>query len=618
MTEILASASTLPVRDTEVRENVARLKSRLRRNDEAMRWLLSQGLRGATVDRLHLGLKEPYSPRDGSGTVEDPLCVPLLDEAMRPQSRYAYLRVPDVTPGGPELSAWGPGQCATYRLGTGAAGATAVVAAGLVDCWLAWQETRTAAAHDLVFLARSHSAGVPAEWRTPQFWDGFAAVVVLPGEGALELLRLISGYSATPVRALTLPPPHAAMVGIVGSVVDLAGLLASAPEWVPDVVSRPEATPAEATGRFASQPVDITGAYVDGFSYYPFAVETRGLEEVLSGGRLVQSYETLVLRSDGRLLEVRSLPAPRGTEARDRVVALSDGTRITAPPMTGQRSTWTFDGIERYIAWKRGSDRPFRALPCILADVERFLRSRVRLPHECHHLLAACYVALSHVFQVFDAVPLLLVTGPSSSGKSELAEAMARLGFNASMAGQLRAAGMIRLIDETRGLLVLDDVDGTGQASISGSGELAQTLKMAYKRSTARKPLADRTGRVRIADFYGPKVLTNVRGADQVLGSRLLVVRTSPDAPAVPGDGAEWTETVLDGLRDELHAWGLSEARGVSDAYRSDGGSFRDRRQEIVAPLLAMAQYAGDEDFTWRMASTFANPATFWAPEVPK
>lgn len=72
------------IRDTPVRENVARLKSQLRRNGEAMRWLLSTGLKGSAVDSLHLGLKDPYAPRDGSPAIIDPLCVPHLDAAMRP------------------------------------------------------------------------------------------------------------------------------------------------------------------------------------------------------------------------------------------------------------------------------------------------------------------------------------------------------------------------------------------------------------------------------------------------------------------------------------------------------------------------------------------------------
>lgn len=601
------------VTDTPVRENVARLKSRLRRNPVAMRTLIDLGLKGSTVDRLHLGLKEPYAGRDG-GTVVDPLCYPLLDEAMRPQSRYAYLRLPDVTQGGPNYDAWGPGQCASYRLGSFSSGAVAVVSVDVTSCWLAWQEDPQPAIN-VAFLSRTQSTGLPAEWRTSAFWSEFKRVVVLPGTGALDLLRELAPYIAVPVHLLELPPPYQSMKEAAGRVgAHFSSLVESAKAWLPDVATRHSALPSDAVGRFSAEPIDITGAHVSGYSYYPFSIETRAIEDACSGGRLVQSYETLVLRSDGRLLQVRSMPAPRGTEAGKRVTALSDGTRIVASPSMGRRTTWSFPSIERYLAWTGGDEKPFRDLPDILADVERFVRSRVGLPVDAHYLLASMYVALSHVFQVFDAIPILLVTGPSGSGKSELAEVIAHLGFNASMAGQLRAAAMIRLIDETRGLLVLDDADGTGLASIIGSGELAQVLKMSYKRSTARKPLADRHGRVRIADFYGPKVLTNTTGADSVLGSRMMVVRTEARDQITVDVSSDWSEQSLDGLRDELHCWGLAEASRVHDAYRGLGVSYRGRRQEIVAPLRAMAAYAGSEDLSWRIDGILAEPLSFWNP----
>ena len=599
------------VLDTPVRENVARLKSRLRRNETAMRWLLGRGVKSATVDVLHLGLKEPYEGRDG-GLVADPLCFPLVDEAMRPQGRYAYLRIPEVTQGGPELSTWGPGQCATYRLGSAAPDAVAVVAVDVVDCWLAWQE-RSSADFGVAYLTRTQSSGLPAEWRTSAFWSGFKRVVVLPGVGAVDLLRELAAVAEAPLHLVQLPAPFDALAGSLRRLEGrLSALIDAAPLWLPDVATRVSAVPSEAVGRFSVEPIDITGAHVGGFSYYPFSIETRALEDACSGGRLVQSYETLVLRSDGRILEIRSMPAPRGTDARSRVTALSDGTRIVAAPSIGRRSTWSFGSIERYLGWTRGGERPFRDLVQLVADVERFVRDRVWLPVEDHYLLTALYVMLSHVFQVFDAIPILLVVGPSGSGKSEMAEAIARLGFNASMAGQLRAAAMVRLIDETRGLLVLDDMDGTGAASIVGSGELAQALKMSYKRSTARKPLADRHGRVRIADFYGPKVLTNTIGADHVLGSRLLVVRTQAREASAAGSSRGWSDDELDGLRDELHGWGLADAGRVHAAYRALGTHYRGRREEIVAPLLALGQYVGQGSLADRISGLLSDPRAFW------
>jgi hypothetical protein len=310
------------------------------------------------------------------------------------------------------------------------------------------------------------------------------------------------------------------------------------------------------------------------------------------------------------MLVAETLPAPRGTPARQRVLALSDGTRILEEPTALGSGSWSFESIGRYVAWRTGSgSRPFRELPELLTDLEDFLRSRVWLPVDDQYLLAALYIVVSHIYQVFDAIPLILICGERATGKSELGEGISRLSFNATVAGQLRAAGMIRLLDETRGLLVLDDMDGHGAASLNGTGELAQALKTGYKRVTSVKPLADRGGRVRMVDFFGPKIVTNTVGVDAVLGSRMLAIRTAPISTSVRSDQTRWSDDKLLALRDELHCWGLASGQEVAARYRALGPPTC-RRTEIEAPLLAIADVAGCKTIAGRLEACLLDPRT--------
>lgn len=600
-------------------ENVGRLKSELRRNPGAMAALLGLGLNGATVDRLHLGLKAPYRSRADGLETRDALCFPVLAEGLRPVGRYAYLNLAGVTVNAHAPVGWGPGKPLVYRLGSFAADAVAVVAADVVDAWLAWQLSR--GGHpETAFLSRSHCGDWPAEWRSSAFWSGFSRVLLLPGRGAPDFLREIAPGIGRDLSLIALPAPHSS----VGSATTAARppsfdeLVGSTEPWMQAVPVAAGAVPAEQLGRFAATPVSVTGAYSGGHLYYPFAVEERRLQREgrADAGRVVHSYATMVLRSDGHLLATELLPAPRGTPADQRILCLSDGTRIAAEPVASRTGTWSFASIEAFANWRtRGGAPPFRPLGDLVADVEGLLRSRAWLPVDGQHLLAALYVVMSHLFQVFDAIPLLLVVGERGTGKSELGEAIARLSFNATVAGQLRAAGMIRLLDETRGLLVLDDMDGDGPASVVGTGELAQALKTSYKRATSRKPIADRGGRVRMVDFYGPKVVSTTRGVDAVLGSRMLAVVTAPmpaGASLGPGRGAE---AELDGLRDELHCWAMSAAGEVAAAYAAAREARTDRRAEIEAPLLALAGLAG-EDVLARLRAALADPRTAPAPRA--
>lgn len=588
-------------------ENLGRLKSRLRRNPQALAALRGLGIGGALVDRLHLGLKEPYRSRIDGLQVEDALCFPLLGDGMRPLGRYAYVNIPDVTVNPVGQTSWGPGPSQIYRLGSFAPDADAFVAFEPMDCWLAWQlagGSQPAA----TFIARSHAQGWPTEWSSPGFWSRFRRIVLVPGPGMSDFEQRIGPKIGRTIERLDLPAPF----GTLGEMVrspdrpSFDDLVAGAKAIVGVVVRGVADVAEDALGSFAAAPVRVAGAFVNGFSYYPFAIESRELEtlDATTRGRMVHSYSTMIVRSDGHVLSTEVLPAPRGTPADQRILALSDGTRIVSEPIASRTGTWSFAAIQRFVEWRlKGASPPFRPLSDLLTQLEAHVSACVWLPVPGHALLAAIYIVLSHVFQVFDAIPLLLVTGPAGTGKSELGEAIGRLSFNATIAGQLRAAGMIRLLDETRGTIVLDDMDGDGPASVTGTGELAQALKTSYKRSTSVKPVADRGGRVRMIDFYGPKVIGNTRGVDQVLGARMFSILTAQAPDGWSATGARADETALDGLRDELHAWGMASSSELHEIYRSADRNRTDRRAEISAPMLCIAKMAG-EGVAARLAAT--------------
>ncbi|TFI59756.1 DUF3631 domain-containing protein [Sphingomonas parva] len=595
-------------------ENLGRLKSRLRRSPQALNALRTLGINAATADRLHLGLKEPYRSRVDGLEVADALCFPLLGEGLRALGRYAYLNLAGVTSNPPRPTSWGPGSPQVYRLGSFAPNCDVLVAAEPLDCWLAWQ--LAAGAHPgLAFMSRSHAEGWPAEWRSKEFWSGFRRIILVPGTGCRELEQQLAPHVGRAVESLQLPAPFGSLTEMLASPSppSLEDVLAGAQQQVLNLPRPAAEIPPGALGRFEAAPVRITGAFVGGHSYYPFPVESRELEESerARASRIVHVYSTMILRSDGHLLTTEVLPAPRGTPTDQRILALSDGTRILSEPMVSRTGTWSFASIQRFVRWRqKGGSAPFRSLEEIIEDVEAHMADRVWLPVKGQTLLAALYVVLSHVYQVFDAIPLLLVKGPRGTGKSELGEAIARLSFNATIAGQLRAAGMIRLLDETRGLIVLDDMDGDGPTAVTGNGELAQALKTSYKRSTSLKPVADRGGRVRMVDFYGPKVIGNTRGVDAVMGSRMVAILTAKRPSRGQDPAALRNESALDELRDELHSWAMANSGGLHRVYCALPRLRVDRRGEITAPLIAIASMAG-KALPARLSAILADPRTY-------
>jgi hypothetical protein len=359
----------------------------------------------------------------------------------------------------------------------------------------------------------------------------------------------------------------------------------------------------EAVGDFAAEPIDINGAYERGYLYYPFRVESRLLEKVRSedgqvSTRKVAVYKTKVVRSDGTVLDITVLPAPRGTPRERRVLALTDGTRIDREPDPSGFATWKLVSIHKFIeARQTGQTVPHRPLAELLSEITAHLQCSVWLPYQEDYTLLSLYVALSYVYQIFEAIPLLMVNGEKGTGKSELGQALAAVSFNGHLVGQGSAAAVVRLLNDSRGLLVLDDLEALSKAATDDFSDLNQMLKLSYKKQTSKKTLTLMNGKTATFDFYGPKVINNTQGVDPILGSRMLYIQTRrmPELLKRSGRFVGSDPVELMELRNELHIWGMANVSQVAEVYQRLAGQKTDRVDEIVAPLRTLATLSCDQ-----------------------
>ncbi len=352
-------------------------------------------------------------------------------------------------------------------------------------------------------------------------------------------------------------------------------------------------------------PADVRYGYHRGMLYYPVTALVRD--------RAVgtEHRQTLVIRSDGNVLRARCSPLPSGVSVEEGVCRLDDGTLIGSDFRASPCASWRIPSIQRYLRGGAGG----RGLGQLVADVEAHLRAKVWLPREDDYVLLALAVAASYSQAMFEAVPLLLVTGQPGSGKSRLGAAMADLGANAPRpVGRGSPASIMRLIDDCRGMTVLDDREdirrrGRRRADYS---DFNQSLKVSYSRATAVKLICSMRSRCpeRLC-LFGVKVINNTRGADDILGSRMFRVLTAPRPPGIampPHPGFDTAD-----LRDEIHTWTFRNVGAIARAYAEICPEITGRGEEIAAPLRALARLAGG-DLPARLETALAVQAA--APEI--
>lgn len=346
-------------------------------------------------------------------------------------------------------------------------------------------------------------------------------------------------------------------------------------------------------------PANVNNSFNNGYLYYPVQTIIAKMENVKGEERLAEKIETVVIRSDRTMQRIiKSERLNEGDVGQD-VLRLTDGTLIHTPPKPNNHGTWKWRYIEDFLNGETETPSISECLHMIHAH----LRSRIWLPFDADYWLLATTAVATYVQSIFESVPLLLLVGPAGSGKSELGTAMVEVSANGTMIGQVTAPTMMRLIDESGGLCVIDDLESVG---VSGKGgkkkfsDIAQVLKVSYKKSTATRMITDPTTRkTQVMNFFGIKIVSNTKGVDDILGSRMLHIHTryiDPDSLAEFQLRQTFDEGDLDHLRNVMHTWSYEHTSLIHQTYLSMSKRQSDRESEIALPLRVIAKLSGDND----------------------
>ncbi len=606
----------------------ARLKKLLRENKRAIQYLSGRCLTQKSAEYFILVLSAPYYSKKSKLEHAEALTYPLRGSDGRFYNKYGYYDIPGVTRNPVENGGWTSGEAHTYYASPMAGKKLVFICQSALDLWRHWQALDgTALGDEMLLISSTRETVFPEEWKEPKFWAKWETVYIGfdSDEAGEHLALLLAGVIGRDARRARVPARYRKdwtdfwQGG--AEVSEFTALLHDAPVCSLKLEGESEAL--HGYGRFAYRPVNISGAFHNGHLYYTVQILNRTPDVIpgAAGGKAVRDVErleTVVVRSDRTVHSAVLTPAPKGTREQERVMRLTDGTLIDREPRANKYGTWSWPSIKTYLDGKA----QVRPLVDILRDVSAHLRASVWLPNDEDYALLTLLVPVTYAQSIFDSVPLILLTGPAGSGKSEMGRAMARVCCNAYVCGQSSAASIARFIDESRGFVVLDDLEGIG-GHRGQFGELVQALKLSYNKATAVKLWTDvKSMRTERLDFYGVKMINNTRGTGDILGSRMLKIRTAR-VPEVlreefgnlfPTDSAR-----LDRLRDELHTWTFENVRLIESTYRARHPKTTDRSDEIFTPLHVLATIASDTRLSAQLEVALTKQGRrIWDTESPE
>jgi len=583
-----------------------KLRKRLRENKPALDYLTGRGLHISIIQLFGLGLSEPYVSRKTGTEQADALVYPIKGRDGRLYNKYGYYNVPGVTKNPSANNGWMAGEVRTYYADAASGKKAIFVCEGAKDVWRHWQALQDSSlASELLLVTSTHGSAFPEEWKDPAFWSAWEEVYFGHDndEAGEAMAAKLGGFIGRDARRVVVPKDLGKdwtdfWQNNGGDVREFTQLLEEAPV-VSLKVSSAEDQQSLGYGRFAYRPVNINGAFHNGHLYYTVQVLNREIAFEEKEGQTitveVERLENVVIRSDRTVHSIKWASAPKGTREKDRVLRLSDGTLIDREPQANKYGTWSWPSIKAYLECKSTS----RPLSEILRDVLAHLKSSVWLPYDEDYAILTFVVPVTFAQSVFDSVPLIFLNGPAGTGKSEMGRAMARVCANAYICGQSSAASIARFIDESRGFVVMDDLELIGNRGAEYS-DLVQALKLSYNKTTAVKLWTDvKTMRTQLLDFYGVKMINNTQGADQILGTRMLRIQTRKIPENIKkefGELAPTEHSKLIELRNELHTWTFENVSLIGAKYRELYPKGTDRSDEITAPLKVMAVLSGDTE----------------------
>lgn len=360
------------------------------------------------------------------------------------------------------------------------------------------------------------------------------------------------------------------------------------------------------------KPIGINNSFSSGFMYYPVEIVVGHHEEHEDNkddNKILEHLKTIVVRSDRTIKQAIESEAPSHANKSSRVFRLDDGTLIDSEPKPNNHGTWEWRSIERYL----GGEIANQSLLSILHDMRSYIKNKVWIPNEDDYWLLALIAMASYSQSIYNAVPMVLLQGPAGTGKSELGSAMRDISANGVMIGQVSAAAMARLIEESSGLVVIDDLESIGAKSKGQQvfSDIAQTLKVSQKKSTAVKAVTDpKTQTTRMVNFYGIKIISNTRGSDDILGSRLLKIRTQKMPQEIQErfiKREKYDDESLPDLRNNCHCWTFENVENIHKLYNNLYDLKTNREEEISIPVHVIAKLSGDQEIEAAAIRALAN-----------
>ena len=301
----------------------------------------------------------------------------------------------------------------------------------------------------------------------------------------------------------------------------------------------------------------------------------------------------VAMQNEGRRPTITSIP--HLVSSSGIVEVLNDdlmhrpGLRLYKVPTQAPSHRWG----KRYLRTFRDGERSVDPRK-LFEDIVAAFKAYVYFEESDVYPFIALWVMGTYLFPLFPAFPMVLLNGPKRSGKSRTLITTSLLAFNAMPIGDPTGAIIFRLIDEYRPTLIFDETEWLSKKELDSS--ISDILKFGYKPGfkVARCMYQGKNPYVERYESYCPKMFSNIRGAEDVLADRTIIItqRRKPSELRIADIDPTDEQPMWAELRHRLYLFMFSAWQDIRRLIPSQSATpLRDREYEMAAGILAIASY---------------------------
>jgi hypothetical protein len=244
-------------------------------------------------------------------------------------------------------------------------------------------------------------------------------------------------------------------------------------------------------------------------------------------------------------------------------------------------------------------DAPNLSGAVVLGGLVAFIRRYVALNDEQADM-AALWIMHTHALDAADCTPYLHINSAEKrSGKTRLLEVLAPLVARPWFTGRVSAAVLVRKTATEQPSLLLDESDAAFKGDRDYAEALRGILNAGFRRGGVTSLCVGQGGNLSYRDFpvFSPKAIAGIGKLPDTIADRAVPIelRRRRQGEQVERFRQRKVEPHAVPLHSAAVVWAEANLRALAEAEPELPDELDDRAQDIVEPLLAIADAVGGE-----------------------